>query len=253
MHAMRDAGAAGRSSASVHVEAISKAYGRYAAVHDVSFRIEPGETVALLGANGAGKTTLMKMMVGLLAPTSGRVLVSRHDIAEQRREAAKHIGFLPEDCPLYPDMTAAESLRFFGAARGMPAGDLRRRIDEVAVMCDITAILEAPIGTLSKGLRQRVGLAHALLHDPDCLLLDEPSAGLDPLQARRLRMLWRELSSRKTLIVSTHLTAEVEAMAARVLVMGDGRLLFDGPVEAMAAGGSVEDAFCRLATESRRS
>jgi ABC-2 type transport system ATP-binding protein len=235
----------------VQVENLTKAYGPFAAVQGVSFRIEPGETVALLGANGAGKSTLMKLIVGLLAPTAGRVVVGAHDISEARREAARLIGFLPEDCPLYPDMTPAESLRFLGVAREMPAALLKARIGDVAAMCDISDILHAPIGTLSRGLRQRVGLAQALLHDPDCLLLDEPSAGLDPLQSRRLRSLWTALDGRKTMIISTHLTPEVEHLAARVLVMGDGRLLFDGTVAQLRGDCTIEDAFCRLAGASR--
>ena len=225
---------------------LCKQYGPFTAVDEVSFAIQPGEVVALLGPNGAGKTTTMRMLTGLTAPTSGTARVAGHDVSRDRLAAARCIGYLPERCPLYDDLTPHQSLQFIGGAHGLAGSRLADRIAEVAASCELDAILGAAIGSLSKGLRQRVGLAQALLHDPEVLILDEPSAGLDPVQLRRFRALVRRLGGRRTLIVSTHVIQEVEAVADRVIVINRGRVVFDGTVDAFAGTGDLEARFCAL-------
>jgi ABC-2 type transport system ATP-binding protein len=229
---------------------LSKYYGRFVAVQDVSFQIAPGQIVALLGPNGAGKTTIMRMLAGFIAPSEGRATIGSYDVAEDRLDAASLIGYLPENGPLYLDMTPIEVLRFFGEARGLSAAVMAERIDAVSDQCDIRAILDKPIGKLSKGLRQRVGLAQALLHDPAVIIMDEPTAGLDPIQIRHFRAHVRQLGGDKTLLVSTHILQEVEAIADRVIIINDGRLAFDGTASDLARGGSLEACFYELTGHS---
>ena len=239
-------GSSGRSRSVVEVRHLSKYYGPFVAVHDVSFNIPRGQIVALLGPNGAGKTTIMRMVTGYLAPSSGTALVSEFDVQRDRLAVAAMIGYLPENGPLYLDMTPFEMLRFFGEARGLSRARLQERIEAVAGQCDIRPILDKPNGKLSKGLRQRVGMAQALLHDPPLLIMDEPTAGLDPIQIRHFRSHVRELRREKTLVVSTHILQEVEAIADRLLVIHKGRLVFDGTPSELAANGSLEERFCEL-------
>lgn len=232
-----------RSRPIVEAHTLSKYYGEFVAVHDVSFAIPQGQIVALLGPNGAGKTTIMRMLTGYLAPTSGTASVSGFDVQHDRLSVAASIGYLPENGPLYFDMTPVEVLRFFGEARGLSGEQLRERIDVVAQQCDIRPILDKPIGKLSKGLKQRVGMAQALLHDPPVLIMDEPTGGLDPIQIRHFRTHVRELGQHKTLIVSTHILQEVDAIADRVIVIHNGRLVFDGPP---GQGDALEQQFHEL-------
>ena len=203
----------------------------------------------MLGPNGAGKTTIMRMLTGYLAPSAGTASVAGCDVQRDRLTAASHIGYLPENGPLYLDMTPLEVLRFFGEARGVTGAQLTERIHAVATQCDIHPILDKPIGKLSKGLRQRVGMAQALLHDPDVLIMDEPTAGLDPVQIRHFRRQVSELGRQKTLLVSTHILQEVEAIADRVLVIHRGGLVFDGTLAELDHGGSLEERFCELTRE----
>jgi ABC-2 type transport system ATP-binding protein len=235
-----------RSDPIVEAHGLSKYYGRFVAVHEVSFTIPQGQIVALLGPNGAGKTTIMRMLSGYLAPTSGTGSVAGFDIERDRLAVAATIGYLPENGPLYLDMTPLEVLRFFGQARRLPHAELQARIDAVTEQCDIRLILDKPIGKLSKGLRQRVGMAQALLHDPAVLILDEPTAGLDPIQIRHFRTHVRELGRQKTLLVSTHILQEVDAIADRVLVIHNGRLVFDGTTRDLGGQGSLEQRFHEL-------
>ena len=230
----------------IEARGIGKFYGPFVAVRDISFVIPQGQVVALLGPNGAGKTTLMRILTGYLLPSEGTALVAGLDVQRNRLSVTGRIGYLPENGPLYADMTPLELLRFFGEARGLIAADLTRRIDLVAGQCEISALLEKPIGKLSKGLRQRVGLAQALLHDPEVLIMDEPTAGLDPNQIRQFRQLVRELRKSKTLLISTHILQEVEALADRVILVNGGRLVFDGPPGDLAENGSLEEPFYRL-------
>lgn len=235
-----------RSLSIVDVRRLSKYYGPFVAVDDVSFGVPRGQIVALLGPNGAGKTTIMRILTGFLAPSSGAASVAGFDVQRDRLASAAAIGYLPENGPLYLDMTPLESLRFFGEARGLTRPQLRERIDTVAGQCDIRPILEKPIGKLSKGLRQRVGMAQALLHDPPVLIMDEPTAGLDPIQIRDFRTHVRELAREKTVLVSTHILQEVDAIADRVLVIHRGRLVFDGTPKELAGHGSMEQYFYEL-------
>ena len=230
----------------VAAHGLSKYYGQFVAVHKISFHIPEGQIVALLGPNGAGKTTVMRMLTGYLAPSEGSATIDSYDSERDRPEAAARIGYLPENGPLYLDMTPLEFLRFFGEARGLDPAYLRERIDTVALQCGVQAILDKPIGKLSKGLRQRVGMAQALLHDPPVLIMDEPTAGLDPIQIREFRDHVRALRQHKTMLISTHILQEVDAIADRVLVIDGGRLVFDGTPAALAGDSSLEERFYEL-------
>ena len=225
---------------------LSKSYGPFVAVGDVSFSIPQGQVVALLGPNGAGKTTILRMLTGYLAPSDGTARIAGFDVLRDRLEVAARIGYLPENGPLYVDMTPFEMLRFAGEARRLGAAHWRARLDAVVAQCEIANVLDKPIGKLSKGLRQRVGVALALLHDPAVLIMDEPTAGLDPNQIRHFRAHVRALQHQKTLIVSTHILQEVDAIADRVLLIHGGTLVFDGTPNDLAEHGSLEEPFYRL-------
>ena len=230
----------------IAAEELSKYYGPFVAFEGVSFEIPHGQVVALLGPNGAGKTTLMRILTGFVAPSTGTATINGLDVQRERVAAAASVGYLPENGPMYLDMTPIEVLRFFGQARRLSAQLLESRIDAVARQCDIRAILDKPIGRLSKGLRQRVGLAQALLHDPTVLIMDEPTSGLDPNQIREFRAHVRELRGQKTLLISTHMLQEVDAIADRALVIHDGRLVFDGTPAEFAGNESSDERFNRL-------
>ena len=240
-----------RSRPIVEAQKLSKYYGPFVAVHEVSFGIPQGQIVALLGPNGAGKTTIMRMLTGYLAPTSGSASVSGFDVQHERLAVASSIGYLPENGPLYFDMTPVEVLRFFGEARGLTGERLRERIDVVAEQCDIRPILDKPIGKLSKGLKQRVGMAQALLHEPEVLILDEPTSGLDPNQIRDMRRTIRELGRERTILLSTHILQEVEAVADRILFIHAGKIVFDGSVADFAARGPSKDEVFHGLTEAK--
>ena len=235
-------------SAPILIEAssLSKYYGSFTAVENVSFQIARGEVVAFLGPNGAGKSTTMKMLTGFLAPSGGSARIAGFDMNERRLEGARCLGYLPENGPLYPDMTPHGLLRFFGAARGMTGKRLKTRIAEVVELCDLGAVIEKPIGKLSRGYRQRVGMAQVLLHEPEVLILDEPTSGLDPNQIGEVRETIRKLGQTKTILLSTHILQEVQAMTSRVLFISEGRLVFDGAIQDLTAGGTLEAAFRRL-------
>ena len=205
--------------------------------------------VALLGPNGAGKSTTMKILTGYLAASEGTACIAGHDVRRERLAAARRIGYLPENGPLYRDMTPFESLRFFAEAHGLERASLTSRIDAVVDQCGLAGILDKPIGKLSKGLRQRVGLAQALIHDPDVLVMDEPTAGLDPNQIQHFRALVHQLRGRKTLVISTHILQEVDAVAERVLLIDRGRLVFDGTMADVHGRGTIEDLFHTLTRE----
>ena len=234
------------STAMIEARGLSKYYGPFVAVQDISFTIPQGQIVAFLGPNGAGKTTMMRMLTGYLAPSSGDASIAGFNVRTHRIEASRRLGYLPENGPLYPDMTPRELLTFFGDAREMDHATLKRRIDEVIQLCGLQLVLEKPIGKLSKGLKQRVGLAQALLHDPEVLIMDEPTAGLDPNQIRQFRDNIQSLGRTKTLLISTHILHEAEATADRVVLVDSGRLVFDGPLEELQEDGSLERPFYRL-------
>jgi len=229
--------------AMVEAEGLSKYYGRFAAIEDVSFKVHQGEVVAFLGPNGAGKSTTMKLLTGYLAPSNGTARIADHDMFTDRLAGAARLGYLPENGPLYPGMTPRGLLKFFASARGVPPG----RIDEVIHQCSLGAVVGKPIEKLSRGYRQRVGMAQVLLHEPDVLILDEPTAGLDPNQIHEVRETIRRLGKTKTILLSTHILQEVEAMAERMLFIDEGRLVFDGPVKQLLDDGRpLEDHFREL-------
>ena len=230
----------------IEAKALSKYYGPFVAVENISFAIPKGQVVAFLGPNGAGKTTMMRMLTGYLAPSVGNATVAGFDVRSDRIEASRHLGYLPENGPMYPEMTPLEFLSFFGEAREMNAASLRSRIDEVVTSCALELVIEKPIGKLSKGLRQRVGLAQALLPDPAVLVMADPPAGLDPNQIRQFRENIRQLGRTKTLLISTHILHEAEATADRVLLVNNGQLVFDGTVDQLRENGSLEEPFYRL-------
>ncbi|MFQ5790101.1 MAG: ABC transporter ATP-binding protein [Acidobacteriota bacterium] len=234
----------------IQAEGLSKYYGPFVAIRDISFAIPEGQIVAFLGPNGAGKTTTMKILSGYLAASEGSAAIAGLDIRNRRIEASKRLGYLPENGPLYLDMTPLELLRFFGEAREIEPDALKRRIDSVREQCALHQVLERPIGKLSRGMRQRVGLAQALLHDPDVLVMDEPTAGLDPNQIRQFRTNIQKLGQTKTILISTHILQEVDAVAQRVLFVHNGRLIFDGSPRELKENGSLEEPFYRLTTGS---
>ena len=235
----------------IQAQNLTKRFGGFQAVGGVSFEVPAGQLCAFLGCNGAGKTTTMRLLTGFLAPTSGRGAVAGHDMQDDRIEGARRLGYLPENGPLYPDMTPRTLLRFMGEARGLWAARMRERIDAVTTICGLEPVLDKPARKLSKGYRQRTGLAQALLHDPDVLILDEPTIGLDPNQIREVRKTLRDLARTKALLLSTHILQEVEAVADRVILIDKGSIVFDGTPAAMRTDGeTLDQAFHRLTAGS---
>ncbi|HVX13624.1 MAG TPA: ATP-binding cassette domain-containing protein [Pirellulales bacterium] len=237
------------------IEAIglAKYYGDFTATQDVNFKIRQGEVAAFLGPNGAGKSTTMKMLTGYLAPSAGVAKIAGHDMSlnQERLIGSARLGYLPENGPLYPDMTPRSLLEFFADARGMTGSYRQERIGAVIELCALGSVIGKAIGKLSKGYRQRVGMAQALLHEPDVLILDEPTAGLDPNQIREVRETIRRLGQSKTILLSTHILQEVEAMASRVLFINEGRLVYDGvPGELTRDGKPLEEHFYRLTSSA---
>jgi ABC-2 type transport system ATP-binding protein len=226
---------------------LSKFYGIFTACRGINFKVHEGELVAFLGPNGAGKSTTMKLLTGYLAPSEGSARIAGHDMSTDRIAGSARLGYLPENGPLYPDMTPFALLSFFAEARGMPASRQEERIDAVIEICKLQGVVYKPIGKLSKGYRQRVGLAQSLLHEPDVLILDEPTAGLDPNQIREVRDVLTRLAQQKTILLSTHILQEVEAMASRVILINEGRMVYDGSVKDLGRNSEELDrAFHRL-------
>ena len=228
---------------SVMIEAreLTKYFGSFAAIRDVSFEVHQGEVVAFLGPNGAGKSTTLKVLTGYLAPSAGVARIAGHDMSRDRLAGSTRLGYLPENGPLYADMTPRSLLEFFAKARGLSAARTRQRIDAVVELCALGSVIGKPIGKLSRGYCQRVGMAQVLLHEPDVLILDEPTAGLDPNQIHDVRETIRKLGKSKTILLSTHILQEVEAMASRVLFIDEGRLVHDGPIGSLTAHGKHLD------------
>jgi len=239
----------GPGPAMIEAIGLSKYYGDFAAIRDVSFEIRKGEVVAFLGPNGAGKSTTMKLLTGYLAPSAGIAKIAGHDMSTDRLAGAARLGYLPENGPLYPDMTPRSLLTFFADARGLTGSRKRERIEAVIDQCALGAVIGKAIGKLSKGYRQRVGMAQVLLHEPDVLILDEPTAGLDPNQIREVRDTIRRLGESKTILLSTHILQEVDAMASRVLFIDEGHLKFNGtPAELTRDGKPLDEHFHHLTT-----
>ncbi|MGI4883354.1 MAG: gliding motility-associated ABC transporter ATP-binding subunit GldA [Janthinobacterium lividum] len=224
----------------VEIEHLTKIYGTQNAVDDISFTAGKGEIVGFLGPNGAGKSTTMKIATGYLPPSAGTVRVAGHDVQTESLAVRREVGYLPEHNPLYLDMYVHEYLEFIGAVHGLRGPGLRNRVAELVRRVGLSREQNKQIGALSKGYRQRVGLAQALLHDPSVLILDEPTTGLDPNQIQEIRELIREVSHDKTVIFSTHILPEVTALCSRVVIISRGKLVADSPVAELAARAAGE-------------
>ena len=209
----------------IKVSGVTKKYPARLAVDNVSFEVGRGEIVGFLGPNGAGKTTTMRMLTGYLPMNAGTIEVAGFDIATQAREVRGRVGYLPESCPLYPEMRVDEYLKFRASLKGVKSSARRAKINEVKEQCGLTEVGKRIIGQLSKGYRQRVGLADSLVHDPDLLVLDEPTVGLDPYQIRQVRELITQLAERHTILLSTHILQEVEAICERILIINEGKIV----------------------------
>src|SRR5258707_1173634 len=231
----------------IEAKGLCKYYGPFAAIENVSFQIPRGQVAAFLGPNGAGKSTTMKIITGFLSSTKGTAKIGGFDVYSDRIEAAKLIGYLPENGPLYLEMTPASLLRYLGEARGLDKATLSKRLDYVAEKCSLKGVWGKAIGKLSRGFRQRVGMAQALLHDPQVLILDEPTSGLDPNQVHDVRELIRSLGQIKTILLSTHILQEVRAVASRVILINEGGIVLDGtPAEMEGPEHDMDRQFRRL-------
>ena len=220
----------------IEADALFVRYGAFEAVKGVSFRIEAGQVVGLLGPNGAGKTSLLRVLTCYHFPSGGSARVDAHDVASDPQLVRASVGYLPENAPLYPDMKVGEYLGFVADARDLRGSERRRRIEWAVETCGLSAVLSREVRRLSKGYRQRAGLAQAILHDPAVLVLDEPTSGLDPNQIVEIRALIRTLGPRKTVLLSTHIMQEVEALCSQVLIMNEGRLAAQGTAGEIARG-----------------
>ena len=225
----------------IEARGLSKYYGRFTAVEDLNFTIRAGEIVAFLGPNGAGKSTTMKLLTGYLAASSGSAHVCGQQVGPDRSLTANRIGYLPENGPLYAEMTPLTLLNFFADVRGLEPEAASERIDHVVDVCALSEVANKAIGKLSRGYKQRVGMANCMLHDPDILIMDEPTAGLDPNQIIEIRKLIRGLG--KTILLSTHILQEVREMADRVMLVNEGRLVFDGPSSDLKSEKSLDKWF----------
>jgi ABC-2 type transport system ATP-binding protein len=215
----------------IQVESLTKDYGPRRAIEDLSFNAEKGEILGFLGPNGAGKTTTMRILTGYMPPTSGRAMVAGFDVVEQSLEVRRRVGYLPETVPLYPDMSVFDYLKFMADLRHLP--DAEDRVDDALEMVHMTDRAEGYIGNLSKGMRQRVGLAQALLHSPEVLILDEPTIGLDPAQILEVRNLIRGLGSERTVLLSTHILSEAQQVCNRVLIINKGHIVVEDSPESL--------------------
>ena len=235
----------------IHVEHLHKRFGPVRAVEDVSFEVARGEVVGLLGPNGAGKTTTMRVITGYLPADRGKVSIDGIPVDEDHIEARRRIGYLPENAPLYPDLEVTDYLGYIAALRGIPAGDRRGAIREMVGMCGLPGVVGRPIGQLSKGYRQRVGLAAAMIHRPPILVLDEPTSGLDPNQIVEIRDLIRAIGKERTVVLSTHILQEVEATCSRAMIINAGRLAGIGTIDELLRHGGAQATYTVSARASR--
>src|SRR5450755_1587220 len=215
----------------IQVEGLSKRYARHVAVNNISFAVEKGDVVGFLGPNGAGKTTTMRILTCFMPPTEGKATVGGFDVFEQPFEVKKRIGYLPEAPPVYPEMSVRDYLSFVAGIKNVPSADVKRRTDEAMERCAVADVKDKLIGKLSKGYRQRVGLAQAIIHNPDVLILDEPTSGLDPKQIIETRELIKGLAGDHTIILSTHILPEVEQLCERVIIIAKGKLVATDTVQ----------------------
>ena len=235
----------------IEIKNLSKSFGPFRAVDGITFSVQRGEVLGFLGPNGAGKSTTMKMVTGFLTPTSGAISVCGHDVDSDPIGAKAKLGYLPEGAPAYPDMTPSAFLDFIADIRGLSGPEKARRIDEVVGLVHLEDVLHQRIETLSKGFKRRVGLAQAILHDPEVLVLDEPTDGLDPNQKHEVRTLIRRMSKDKAIVLSTHILEEVEAVCTRAIIIARGRILFDGSPTDLQKEGPLDEVFRRITTGDR--
>ncbi len=228
----------------IKIENLVKAFGAKRAVDGISFSVERGEVLGFLGPNGAGKSTTMRMVTGFMPPTEGRISVGGHDVVESPLEAKRLIGYLPENAASYPDMTVHGFLNFIAELRGLQGDARRRAVHRVVELCFLESVLGQSIDTLSKGYRHRTCLAQALIHDPEVLIMDEPTDGLDPNQKHEVRNLIRDLGKSKAIIFSTHILEEVDAACTRAIIIDRGRIVASGTPDEL--GRPLEDVFRRL-------
>jgi ABC-2 type transport system ATP-binding protein len=223
----------------ISAKGLIRKYGNFTAVDDVSFEIPDGQVVGLLGHNGAGKTTIMKMLTGFLEPTGGSVAIDGHDVETDRAAAQALIGYLPENCPIYPEMTVIDFLDYAAELRGVPAGERSDRLREAIAATELGEKALEPISSLSRGYRQRVGVAQAILHRPKIIILDEPTNGLDPTQINHMRSLIKRLAQNATVMISTHILQEIQAIADRVIVIHRGKKALDSSLAELRKGGRL--------------
>jgi ABC-2 type transport system ATP-binding protein len=235
----------------IEIQNLTKRFGPVTAVADLSLTVRPGEVLGFLGPTGAGKSTTMKMVTGYLAPDEGSVRICGHDIVSDTLAAQQTLGYLPEGAPAYGEMTPRAFLGFIAHVRQLAGNEARSAIDRAIAGAELKAVLDQPIETLSKGFRRRVGLAQAILHDPDVLILDEPTDGLDPNQKHAVRDLIRGMARNKTIVISTHLLEEVEAICTRAVIIDQGRIVADATPAELAArspSGRLDDVFRQITT-----
>jgi ABC-2 type transport system ATP-binding protein len=234
-------------SALIEIERLTKRFGTFTAVDDVSFQVAKGEVLGFLGPNGAGKSTTMKMLAGFVTPTAGTARICGEDVVDSPVGAKRRLGYLPEGAPTYPEMTVGAFLRFAARIRGYRGGELRDRVAHAMRLTTLEGVRLQPIETLSKGFKRRVGLAQSLLHDPPVLVLDEPTDGLDPNQKHEVRKLIAQMAPDKAIIISTHILEEVSAICTRAIVIARGRVLADAtPYDLARRGPSLDAVFREL-------
>jgi ABC-2 type transport system ATP-binding protein len=233
----------------IDVRNLVKSYGPVMAVKGVSFKVEKGEVLGFLGPNGAGKTTTMRMITGFLPPTSGTAVICGHDIVEQPVEAKRMFGYLPENAPVYDSMLVSGFLSFIAEIRGYRGAEKKERVEAAIRKCHLEAVRYQSIGTLSKGYRQRVCFAQAILHDPPVLIMDEPTDGLDPNQKHVVRSMIKEMASQKSIIISTHILEEMDAVCTRAIIISNGAIVFNGTPDELRSRsptGRLDDVFRML-------
>jgi ABC-2 type transport system ATP-binding protein len=235
----------------IEVRDLTKLYGDFVAIRDVSFTAEKGSILGFLGPNGAGKTTTMRIITGFMPASSGTVLIDGLDIFNESLEARRKIGYLPENPPLYTDMRVDAYLRFVARLRGVPRSEVDDALDRAINVCGLDQVAHRICGQLSKGFRQRVGLAQALIHDPPVLVMDEPTIGLDPRQIHEIRGLIKTLSGDRTVVISTHILPEVSQICDKVVIIADGHVVLEEKIAALPAGTSLEDVFLGAITKER--
>jgi ABC-2 type transport system ATP-binding protein len=230
----------------IEIQNLTKEFGPLRVVDSITFTVKKGEVLGFLGPNGAGKSTTMKMITGFLAPTAGTARICGHDIELEPMAAKRCLGYLPEGAPAYTDMTPAAYLDFIADIRGLTGDTKARRIAAVVKEVELEPTLHQPIETLSKGFKRRVGLAQAILHDPEVLILDEPTDGLDPNQKHDVRQLIRAMAPTKAIVLSTHILEEVEAVCTRAIIIAKGKVLFDGTPASLAQRGPLDEVFRQI-------